>query len=172
MRLQPGLVMPGGLVPASAPALDGGKTYEEFVAHINSLGGTARGWLDDAFWSGAGVYVVVAQAAGGHMIGSPWLAPIMGAAGSTTTDRLVQHALPSELEFDKQIADERVILLRMSSTTAPSGYAAKDRNGYRSSSNASTTGSPRRCVELLAWIDGRPMKMQPSLGLGPVPYDW
>ena len=46
---------------------------------------------------------------------------------------------------------------------------AYNRNGYPSAGAAS--GATRIITELLYWDNG-PKRMQPSLGLGPEPYDW
>lgn len=100
------------------------------------------------------------------------MAPFWGAAaGVAATCRVVQHGLSDETSFNDQIAESRKILIRTDGATAPSGYASKTRNGYTSLANATTAGA-RICTEILAWINGQPMRMQPYLGLGPEPYDW
>ncbi len=156
--------------PGVLAAGAGGKTYAEFVDHIAGLSTSERVWTDTAIWS-AGSYLTTAAALAGGMTGSSWMAPFRGIGTATAICRVVQHGLASLTDLNDQISSGRKLLVRVSASSAPTGYAALDRNGFLSSTSGSTL-QPYQCDEILAWIGGRPMRMQPRLGLGPTPYDW
>ena len=157
MRVSPIIGRAGGAI----------KTYPEFVAYITALADRgAVGWgYSDGFVAGG--YITTAATALGSMIGTPWNSYMSTAV---TTCRVVQHGLPSEAVFNTQIAEARTIFFRIAILSNVTSYTGINRNGYLSQSFSSGTAFPRAaCTEILAWIDGAPMRMQPSLGLGPSP---
>lgn len=87
--------------------------------------------------------------------------------------RIIQHGVTSEAVFNTQIAEARTIFFRIAIPGNAASYTGINRNGYLSQSFSSGTSYPYvTCTEILAWIDGAPMRMQPDLGLGPTPYNW
>lgn len=146
------------------------KTYPEFQAHVTAL--ADLGFTPWAYSDGfiAGGYITTAAAAQGSMIGTPWNSYMSTAI---TTCRVVQHGLSSEAVFNTQIAEARTIFFRIAIPGNAASYTGINRNGYLSQSFSSGTSYPyATCTEILAWIDGAPMRMQPGLGLGPTPYNW
>lgn len=160
--------------PGVMAAGAGGKTYDEFVAHIVSLaGGQTAPWRSEYAWpSGGAVTTLVGSVLDRSMIGSSWTTHFRGDAGSSYVSRVVQHGMPDQDSFNEQLASGLQIFLRFTTPAAVTEFFSLNRNGYLSS--ASTTGLSfrRHLVELIYWDGLRAQRMQPSLGLGPEPYDW
>lgn len=155
--------------PSGAPL----KTYSEFVAKVtaDATAGT-RAW-DATTTIAAGNYITVCAAQTGVLTGSPWLSVFFGAGAATPAMcRIAQHSFPSQAVFNAQIAAARTVYAQIDTGSAPSGYAALNRNGYLSLSSAST-GSPR-VVSIFRYYDDTlgPMEMNPSTGTGPTPFTW
>lgn len=170
--------------PGVLAAGAGGKTYAEFVAHITalatgipSLGVPGAVSWGNPFASGQGSaypgkFRTTAAAQAGTMYGTPWR---QGAGygwvwtGNSSACRAVQHGLPSEAVFLDQIASGRQIYYATSPGSTQLVYALS-RNGYQS--DGGTEVAAANITELLFWDGARAQRMQPSLGLGPTPYDW
>lgn len=170
MRLQPGLVMPGGAVPVSLGKL---KTYDDFVAHIATLAtnGT-RAWTSNTLWS-AGAFRTTCASPSGGMAGTSWGAVFRGATSTTATARAVQHALPDEAFVLEQATLGREVFIQIADIGSAAGFSSLNKNGFTSTSSGSTSAA-FSMTEILAWVGpdvgGYAIKMQPSLGLGPTPY--
>lgn len=158
----------------AGPRAAGAKTYAEFVAHITGLAtGGSLAFNGDAPSGGSSLaYTVDADStsSGGVMTGSPWLSTYRR-AGTRTVRRIVQHSLPSEAEFDNQRTNSLKLLIRLEDTAGATSLPALARNGYTSTSYSGGSTPTAGVSEVLYWST-QPMKMQPSLGLGPAPYDW
>lgn len=150
----------------------GGKTYAEFVAHITVLATSGT-----VSWSGqvsssstSSVVMTTCATATGTMTGGPW--GDWFRRGSSVTCRVVQHCLPSEAEFNAQVASGLAVLLRISGDqTASDGFLSINRNGYTSVANAATTQG-KIVTELIYWDGTRAQLMRPISASGPIPYDW
>lgn len=137
-------------------------TYAEYQAAIAALTATTAAWGSGPGGTGDTTYRTTAAADTGSMSGSSWISVFIG-----TVAKVVQHGLPSQAEYNAQIAAGRELLLRqVAVTSAPT--PALDRNGYLSTTGVS---SPRSLQFLAFWTPAGPMKMNPYLGLGPVPWD-
>lgn len=154
------------------PAGGGAKTYADFQAHIATLATNgAKSWTSAV--NAAGSFRTTVGAVLGALAGSSWSAQFRRAAdaGSTSTaslTRVVQHGFPSEAVFNSQSGLEIFVRFEASSTGPVTGLT---RNGYTSYSSAD--GADRMiCPMLLYWDGTQAQRMQPSLGLGPVPYTW
>jgi hypothetical protein len=56
---------------------------------------------------------------------------------------------------------------------ASPAYGSYTRNGFTSSASSAASTYVRHITEMLAFVPGEgPIKMQPKLGLGPVPFSW
>lgn len=149
------------------------KVYSDFVAHITTLSaGASVGWGSSSGSSGAGSRTTTAAVATGLMFGTSWNSNFWIAS---TTCRVVQHGLPSEAEFNSQIASLRMMLL----TTVDAGNGLPvgiTRNGFTSSSDNTEPYPFYRCTQLLYWsgtdTGGSAFQMNPSTGTGPTPYTW
>lgn len=78
--------------------------------------------------------------------------------------------MPSFTVFSAQISGGLVIYYSITAAVPKSDLLGLDRNNYQSIGEAGTINSSL-VDEVLLWDDG-PRRMQPSLGLGPEPYDW
>lgn len=161
-----------------------GPTYADFVAHITELATGIPsqgvpgviGW-DSPFASGqgsasVGKFRTTAAAPAGTMYGTPWRQDAGYGwvwVGNSSACRAVQHGLPSEAVFLDQIASGRQIYYATSPGGAQLVYALS-RNGYQS--DGGTEVAAANITELIYWGGTQAMRMQPSLGLGPVPYTW
>lgn len=146
-----------------------GKTYAEFQAHIAGLATSgSKNW--NAFSTNWGAWRVTAGAPVGSMVGSSWNSSFSGQDGGSTPCRVVQHGLPSQAEFNAQIAAGRMIFLRVVAGDDV-GYPSVTRNGYTSSSGGPDAFADK-CSELIYWDGAQAQRMQPALGLGPSPYTW
>lgn len=149
-----------------------GKTYAEFQAQINSLAtGGAKSWSGDLGGAEGAFKTTADSAASGTMAGSPWLssvgyqAPFWGAV-----NRVIQHSLPSQAEFNNQISATRDIFFRV--VAAFDGpFSALDRNGYLSQAQAGANGG-RNITEVIYWDGFQAQRMVPNAGTGPTPYTW
>jgi hypothetical protein len=158
----------GGAAPPAA------KTYADFQAHIATLATDGAGsWSADmALLTDANhAYRITAAAAVGSMYGTPWNSAFALNAG--TLCRVIQHGLPSAAVFNEQTADGREIFVR---TVPVSNRVLPDfvsRNGYTTRNTDGVTETrATQCTELIYWDGTQAQRMQPSLGLGPTPYDW
>lgn len=145
----------------------GGKTYDEFVAHIEALatGGSAAWDVNGV--RGTGSYVTTPTAISlADMWGSSWMAT---SRNNSSPARLVQHGLPSQAAFDFVQSGLFKVFFRLNGTGITT-HTALNRNGFLSKSVTASTGN--ECLEVIYWDGERAQRMQPSLGLGPEPYDW
>lgn len=145
-----------------------GPTYADFAAYVNA--NSASGAVA---WSGAGspansTFRTTAASASGSMIGSSWGAFGLGNFSGDAC-RLVQHGLPSEVEFNSQIANSA--LMRLVTNAAEAGLELEGvaRNGFTSSSGT-TTG--RQCTTLEYWdfATSQAKRMNPFAQTGPVVF--
>lgn len=161
-------VVVGGVAAGPPP----GKTYAQFVTHITGLSTGVNTWGGSVGGSGAGPRITTAAAATGAMYGTPWNS---WAAMSAATCRVVQHALPSEAEFNAQIAAGRSILMQMVSVENQL-LSGINRNGYTSLSEGTEGADAANCTQILFWsgtdTGGSAFSMNPSTGTGPTPYTW
>lgn len=163
MRLQPGLVMPGGIVPAARGP--GGPTEADFEAHITSLGSPVS-WLASD-WGGEGAFVTTVGAPDGSMTGTSWLGVFW--SGSNPS-RVVQHGLPSEAVLTALAARGAKVLFVSVSNTAANSIDGLNRNGYNAPGYWGEDNiALRRCTQLLYWDNG-PKQMNPFAGTGPTDY--
>ncbi|MGX1587367.1 hypothetical protein [Brevundimonas diminuta] len=144
-----------------------GKTYAEFLAHI-----TARATSGTLPWSASayvsGKFLVAPAARANSMLGTPWMDYFNG-----ITSRVVQHALPSPESLDEQIAGGLKVYVEVLAIAPKVDFRSLNRNGFLSSAyNDGEAYAASEIVELLAWVGGAPVRMQPNLGLGPTPYTW
>lgn len=154
--ITPGFLVGGGVTVPS---------YAEYLAAVDALsaGGT-NSWAGTA---NTGTRKVNAAAATGIMSGSSWVSAY-GYPASVPC-RIIQHGLPSQAVFNEQVAAGRSFLM-VSSFLDTATTVALDRNGYPS---VSDVGEDRYICTFLAYYDATlgPMKMNPRLGLGPIPWD-
>ena len=151
-----------------------GRSYEDFVAHV-----TARATGGDIPWTSdgdltAGIFRTTATNATlfGAMAGSVWMAYC---AIRPQRGRMIQHAMPSEAEWNKQRAAGRVVMFRVVQDVDRVIFYALNRNGYESALFADGNPYPAfLCDECAYWDEdlGRAMKTNPQAGTGPSPYDW
>lgn len=145
-----------------------GKTYADFQAYINAQA-TAGAIAWGASSMGApGAYRTTAATATGAMIGSSWSASFSFLGGGSSPCRVSQHGLPSQAEFNAQIAAGREVFLRIV-VGDDVGYSSLNRNGFTSSSGGADA-FPGKCSELLYWDGSQAQKMNPSTGTGPTPF--
>lgn len=155
-----------------AAGVSTGKTYADFVAHITAL--ATGGALS---WGGVtanGAFITTADASGGgSLVGSPWNRVDGFRSGSTSTlFNVVRHSLPSEAAFNEQVSSLLTVFVQMEAAANQTAFPSVTRNGLVSTSYSGASVAARRVTRFLAWVGGAPIEMQPSLGLGPTPYDW
>lgn len=154
-------------------SIGGGRTYEEFVAHVTLLASAgSRGW--DQSLNGTGKRLTTASAPTGTMIGSSWgPSSPNGVWDSSAVARAIQHAMADEAIFGEAVANSAVIYF---DTTARSTVAADlpsvNRNGFTSS--ASNRSAQRQITDLLRFdfATGRVFRSNPSLGTAEAEYTW
>lgn len=148
----------------------GGPSYDQFLTHITTLATSGVRTWENATLMSAGGYRTTAGAAVGNMVGTSWNSTM---ASGDFTCRIIQHGLPSEAEFNAQIAGARAIFFRITVTADKVSFVGLNRNGYASISfDDGTPYATRGCSEIIYWDGTQAQRMQPSLGLGPTPYTW
>jgi len=169
------LHMPSPMLFNSAAA----RTYAEFQAHIATLATNgSKVWEPNSSVWGApalGAFVTtagpaVANPGTQNMFASPWLSFVSDQTNSTR--HMIRHALPSESEFNAQVAAGRQIFFRTAATTSGPLTPAVTRNGYTSLTDGGAGNTRMTCPQLIYWDGSQAQLMQPSLGLGPTPYTW
>lgn len=140
------------------------KTYADWQVEAARLATNGQiDWEVDGTLS-AGSYRTFANTVdAGSMTGSSWNAPFRNSPVAAA--RILQHALPSFAVWDNQRAAGLVIFFRVISSTAPSGFAALDRNAFTSTANGVTTNA-RACDLVIRWDASTQKAMQsnPSIG--------
>lgn len=156
----------GKRLPVSSGAASG-KTYADFQAYIatQATDGVVA-WGASAMSTGA--YRTTAATATGAMIGSSWNASFSMLGGGGAPCRVTQHGLPSQAEFNAQVAAGREIFLRII-VGDDIGYSSLNRNGFTSSSGGADA-FPAKCSELIYWDGSQAQRMIPSTGTGPTPF--
>lgn len=156
----------------------GGVPYATWLAYLNAKAGvTTRAWRASNVVA-SGLYRVVCNdtesIAADTLYGSSWLSTWRLQSGLSYTSRLIQHALPSEAEFNLQRAAGRMVLIEFGSVGTAEPALSRDRNGFLSTAD----GVQLRTVPLIAWHDEAAQQVlmsNPYLGTDPVPYtaaDW
>lgn len=159
-----------------AAGVSTGRTYDEFVTHITGLATDgARAWgastLAPNINAPYKLYTVANETGSGTLTGSPW----GGSGGNgwvsrdSSLDLMMRHAMPTAGVWSSQKAEGRYVYYEATAIFSQEALSIF-RNGITSAASAGTMC--RQITRLLLWTDGRPMEMQPSLGLGPEPYDW
>lgn len=164
--------------PAILSAGAGGRTYDDWVAHV-----TDRSGSNLAYWNNQNnapsVFRVRADSSTltGSMFGSPFLGgPNTGFYGfaGTTTCRLIQHCLPSEDAFEQQRANSGWMILVQGSSSFRMLAQGTARNGFTSVTQYyDPDGADCRTVATLGWWDfstQTALMNSPMAGTGPVPY--
>jgi len=102
---------------------------------------------------------------------SVFLARLADGFAPSATARVIQHALPSLEVVNEQVLNQRLIFFEVE-VRGSDRLRGLNRNGY--SSAALDAGGPVGWMLWLRYYDPQlgPVEMQPSLGLGPTPYDW
>lgn len=165
MRLGPGVVMPGGIVPTAGVGAPSGPTYADFEAYVNAnTAGGALAWSSVSIGSQTGAYRTICAAAAGGMNGSPWADYFAG-----VPSRVVQHGLPSQAEFNAQVAQGA--LIRFTTTARGSNEVfAQNRNGYVSFADPSINCSSMEVLEYWDFATSKAMRMSPISATGPVEF--
>lgn len=149
-------------------------TYSEFEAHITALAADGeRPWDGSALSTlGNKAYTTIAGAEVGSMAGTPWgPADIYGGSFHATSIvcRVVQHAMPDYPAFQALVGTK--LFFRLVDTGVNGVVNSVERNNFISTTGTSTNRR-LKMSELIYWDGTRAQRMQPSLGLGPEPYDW
>lgn len=155
----------GGRRVVVGPPPATGPTYADFVAYVNAnTAGGALTWGSAVIASQTGAYRTTCAAAAGAMSGSPW-----GDFFSGQPSRAVQHGLPSQAEFNAQVAQGAII--RFTTTARGSNEVlALNRNGYTSFADPSINCSSMDVLEYWDFATSKAMRMNPSLTTGPVEF--
>lgn len=153
-----------------AAGVSTGKTYAQFQARVAALATDGvRAWGDTTAMPSAAAYRTTAASVTGAMTGTSWLS---FTDSGVPPGRAIQHGLPTADVFSAQISGGLEIFFRVSDPGDKISFAGLNRNGYASLSYNDGNPYPARVfTEIIYWDDG-PKRMQPSVGLGPVPYDW
>ena len=152
---------------ASGPAA---KTYADFQAHIATLATNGVKPWSGSNWFAVEVnraYRTTAAAASGFLYGSSWTT-WFATDNSGNVCRAVQHGLPSEAEFDAQVAAGREIFIQTGAIAPSTDLTGIARNGYTSLSDFGA--NPLQITNLLYWDGTQAQQMNPSTGTGPTPY--
>ena len=144
------------MIPFASPllhaaAVPGGKTYDEWLAHIATRAPAIVGEASNiATIAGSnGTFLSRVQmstgAGSGSLLGTPfWGADdSAGIFGASRVQRVFQQALPSQSQYDEQKASARIILVevvRSSNAGDPFVVFGVSRNGLTSSDFSVSTG--------------------------------
>lgn len=163
------------MIPCASPmlhagAIQGGKTYAEWLARITTLAtGGVKSWGSQLATTAGKFRTTAAVNGTGIMIGSPWQDY---ASRFTNVERLIQHGLPLEEVFNEQCAAGREIYYEIVSLGSLSSFSGKTRNGFTSdSSDVASLAYNCPDVRYFDPVLG-PMKMNPQAGTGPIPDEW
>lgn len=148
----------------------GGKTYDDWVAHVNSIAvATVSGANSIGLAPNFSNLKVQSVSASGTMYGSSW-------ASYVTTDslfnRIIQHGMASEAKFLACAVGKIVLVDTLQSGTLEL-FNAVNRNGYTSLEVYNAGGLDACLLTRLAYWDEdlkAAMRVTPSTGSGPVPY--
>ena len=144
MKLQPGLVMPGGMVP-----FGGSGGYAAFVAHISAKETPAT-----VPWGNAcvvGAQITTGAALSGNMYGSSfndhfWV--------SSSNARVMQHCVSTETQINNIAANGRVCWMRVQNVAGlVDPWFSTNRNGYASLAESDGIGDPSYVCNLAIWWD-------------------
>lgn len=152
--------------------------YATWLAYVTAKPGvTARAWRSSNVVA-SGLYRVTCNATDDistdTLYGSSWVSTFRLQSGLSYTSRIVQHALPSEAQFNAQRTAGKVVLMEMSAVSTAEPALSRNRNGFVSTAD----GLQQRTIPMIAWHDEglqQVMMSNPYLGTDPVPYsaaDW
>lgn len=149
-----------------------GPSYEDFLAHVNSVAVATKSWALVGGGDTAGLVKTTASAFSSDMTGSPWgPSSPAGARTSSPPSRIVQHSAPSEAVANMIAASGLVVMYRVVANGSAAAVAV-NRNGYQSFAGGA---SSMFVCDFMAYWDtetGKAMQMNPQLGTGPTPYTW
>jgi hypothetical protein len=146
----------------------GGRTYEDFQAHIATLTSKIVAWGSALDGTGETGNRTTAGPLVGHMYDTSWAG--FPQAGSTIA-RVVQHALPSEPAVMAQIAAGWEIYFETGHRGNWPSFRSIDRNGYVSLSY----GGPLFSIsvtKMIVWDGEKAWVSNPEQGIGPAIYTW
>ncbi|MNS19407.1 hypothetical protein D3C72_511260 [compost metagenome] len=152
--------------------------YATWLAYVNGKSGVgSRAWGASNVIA-TGLYRVTCNATDSlsthTLYGSSWMSTFRLQTGVTYTSRLIQHALPSELEFNAQRNAGKIVLVEFGGSVTPGPALSRDRNGFLSTAD----GNRSSTLSLIAWHDEAAQQVlmsNPYAGTAPVPYaaaDW
>lgn len=152
----------------------GGRTYDEFVAHITALAESGDvAWTLNLALASAGVrkYTTTAAAFSGTMFGSPAAGRVAVSDGYSTVARLIQHALPNG-DVSGATVGQKVYFEVERLNDNRFALTGKTINGFTSQPigvNTAWSGPVRR---ILWWSGARAWWRDPFNDTAPQPYDW
>lgn len=147
------------------------KTYADFQAHIATLAtGGVQAWTGTGMPNTSGTFRSTAAAAGGTMLGSPWMGEYRRNNTDTNCARVIQHAMPSEAAFNALVAGGFEFCFTQVGVAA-ANLIALNRNGYLSGALAGPVSSAQM-TSLIYWDGTKAQKMNPFAGTGPTGYNW
>jgi hypothetical protein len=154
------------------------RTYEEFLAHIATLGGQRVSSSNQIFTSNGPLQLYNILKNSGSMQGSPFNANgrVRRVDSNHTYRRPIQHAVHSEAVFNAIADNGRELYWNQTGGDLTGPYAARTRNGYTSSSYSFQWGGAQ-LSRILYWddIEGHAwegLKTFNVEGIVYTPYDW
>lgn len=149
----------------------GGKTYDDWVAHVESIkNGTAAGSLPVSSNGPTATNIKVTPiAASGAMYGSSWGRWF---TYDSALNRIIQHGMPSEAKF-LSCAVAKIVLIDTELEGSRDLFDAVSRNGFTSIEAYNEGGLQSYiCTRLAYWDEDLKAAMQtaPRNSTGPVPY--
>lgn len=150
-----------------------GRTYEEFVAHIN-IGYATRSWSSAAAWAtGDQSYIVQGgPSPGGNLYGRPWGHVFWGADNRSVTARVIRHCLPSIEAYNEISSAGSLLRIDTVNQLGTTTFASDTRNGDTSTAWSGSSSPAIGITNMLFWHNGRAWKCNPRLVEAPTPYEW
>lgn len=146
---------------AAAPT---GPTYADFANYVNANSADGERAWSTGLGNTTGTFRTTAAAETGTMFGTSWGDFFLGAVC-----RIVQHGLPSQPEFNSQIAQGALIRF-ITVEQGNNDLTGLNRNGYMS--NSATEAASGSCAVLEYWdfATSEAKRMNPLAQTGPVVF--
>lgn len=150
--------------------------YDAFVQHITARATSGLvawgGRMDTYYYNNPALVLITAGPTDtGIMAGTTWGGG--GVIGGTSMAKAIRHGLPSEAEFNAQMANGLKMFASISYVGELTSFLGTTRNGFTASSyNTDEPQSGYVMTELVFWSAGQAWKMIPSSTNGPNPYSF
>lgn len=149
----------------------GSKTEAQWVTQAAVLTANSIGFAN---FLGTGTCRLVASTPTGDMAGTTWNSAMGCDSTSSRFGRAIQHAFPTQTQFDDNVTNGRTIVIIVAGTGVQTAtFASSSRNGYTSLTDA--TDQTGYKITNIKWWDaalGKVQQCNPSIAGATTDYVW